>query len=195
VKENQGWIYKTADKTAWPVSDVVLNMTLGLLGQKPEWAEVQLPDGRTGFIKSAQIENRPVNLNPVEKLDRILYCARSMTGVPYLWGGNSSKANDCSGFVQNVFESVGIDLPRDARQQVLMGEAVGFDSGFDQVKAGDLLFFGQGERITHVALSLGGTEFIHQTDDVRLNSLDSTAANFSSYRLKTLKSVKRIIRN
>ena len=47
-----------------------------------------------------------------------------MTGVPYLWGGNSSKANDCSGFTQTVFKTLGIQLPRDARQQALLEKII-----------------------------------------------------------------------
>ncbi len=195
VKANPGWIYQSPDKKSWPVSDLVLNMTLAINKQNKEWTEVQLPDGRRGFLETDQVEDPSLAMTAQNQLHKVISCARSMTGVPYLWGGNSSKANDCSGFVQNVFENAGIYLPRDARQQALVGEPVGIDSGFTKIKAGDLLFFGSGERITHVALSLGGADFIHQTDDVRLNSLDSTAVNFSPYRLKTLKSVKRIIRN
>ena len=63
-----------------------------------------------------------------------------MTGVPYLWGGNSSKANDCSGFTQTIFKSQGMQLPRDARQQALLGEKITPNETWENILPGDLLF-------------------------------------------------------
>ena len=116
-----------------------------------------------------------------------------MIGIPYLWGGKSSKANDCSGFTQTVFRANSVQLARDARQQALQGLEIVTDSTFSNVRPGDLLFFGSGERVTHVGLSLGGYNFIHQDRDVHIDSFDSNADNFNSFRKKTLKKITRVL--
>lgn len=86
---------------------------------------------------------------------------------------------------------MGISILRDASQQAREGEEITPDETFSNVLPGDLLFFGPGERITHVGISMGGAEFIHQSGDVHINSLDPQAENYSSYRRKSLKMIKR----
>lgn len=86
--------------------------------------------------------------------DDLIATARAFLGTPYLWGGTSGHGIDCSGFVQQVYRLNGVGLDRDADQQALEGRAV------DTPIAGDLLFFGS-PAVTHVAMSLGGDDFIH----------------------------------
>jgi hypothetical protein len=86
--------------------------------------------------------------------------AQKMLGMPYVWGGQGKEGFDCSGFIGWVFGQNGYVLPRVSRQQALVGQAVALGA----LQAGDLLFFSeqpQSERITHVAMSLGGDRFIH----------------------------------
>jgi cell wall-associated NlpC family hydrolase len=152
-----------------------------------------LPDGRIGFIGKENVELISKGLDTKEHEDLIISNALSMKGVPYLWGGNSSKGNDCSGFTQTVFKTAGIQLPRDARQQAQIGKLVKIEN----LEKGDLLFFGSGERVTHVAISMGGTDFIHQGSKlegkVDIHSLDPESPIYNSYRKKTLLFAKRII--
>ncbi len=193
VTELYPMIYSRADASSEPVSDAVLNMLLKLEQNGPAWTKVSLPDGRSGYIRTSAVSLGRDKKKSREELTRdIIHTARMMMGVSYLWGGNSSKNNDCSGFTQNVFRANGIDIPRDARQQVLVGSDVIYDKTFSSVNPGDLLFFGSEDRITHVGISLGGPEFIHQSGMVQINSLDSTAADFSAYRLHGLRKIKRV---
>ncbi len=69
-------------------------------------------------------------------------------------GGTSVAGIDCSGLTQQVYRLNGVGLPRDADQQALAGRRA------DERRPGDLLFFGS-PHVTHVALSLGGDDFIH----------------------------------
>ena len=78
-------------------------------------------------------------------------------GVPYAMGGTTSRAFDCSGYVQHVFAMNGIRLPRTADAQFAVGRRF---SGTP--KPGDLVFFQTYEPgPSHVGISLGGDRFVH----------------------------------
>jgi len=86
-------------------------------------------------------------------------------------------------------------LPRDANMQVNMGDEIKPDEEFSNVKKGDLVFFGRSEdRITHVGISLGGPIFIHSSGNVHINSFNKDDDNFDNYRFKTLRYIKRIVK-
>ena len=127
----------------------------------------------------------------------IVRSASTFIGLPYLWGGSSSKGFDCSGFSQTVYYLNGIILLRDASLQALHGINVDISQGYGQLKPGDLLFFGTKENsklhVTHVAVYIGDSEYIHSSGRVMINSLDSTRSNYSGYRKHFLLAAKRII--
>ncbi|TFV83327.1 transglycosylase SLT domain-containing protein [Blastococcus sp. CT_GayMR16] len=82
--------------------------------------------------------------------------AQKYIGVPYLWGGTDpSKGLDCSGFTQQVFENLGIDLPRTSSQQATAGRPV---ASVADARPGDLVFFDYSSDrpgIDHVGIYLG----------------------------------------
>ncbi len=126
--------------------------------------QVELPDGRRGWVPAAALATGTA---PAPGLaDRV----ESLLGVPYLWGGRSAAAFDCSGFVQQVLAEQGVRLPRDARQQHRATRALPRGA---QVAPGDLLFFAPaGERVAHVGLALGNGYFAHAQGRVRMGSMD-----------------------
>ena len=71
---------------------------------------------------------------------------------------------DCSGFTQVVYAAIGVNILRNAREQITQGEVV---SLLSEALPGDLAFFGRIDRntqtakITHVGLLLSPTEIIH----------------------------------
>ena len=185
-------VFSLPYETSQPVSDIILNNMMIGKRKSNDWIAVTLPDGRSGFVKERNLEL--INPNQLKYLDteKILLEAYKMTGVPYLWGGNSSKANDCSGFTQTVFKTIEVQLPRDARQQALLGNEVLPEKDWKNILPGDLLFFGKDKKVTHVGISTGGKEFIHQGGMVKTNSLDENSPNFSYKRSKSFLFIKRI---
>ena len=94
----------------------------------------------------------------------LIMIAQSLLNTPYLWGGKNAMGLDCSGFTQVVYAAVGVNILRNAREQITQGEEVKLLS---EALPGDLAFFGytnretQTIRITHVGLLLSPTEIIH----------------------------------
>lgn len=159
-------IYDQPDLHATPLRDMIIGSRLPLLKRLDGWVEVRLPDGTTGWVP-----DHPFQYPPAPDVEQLLATALRFQGIPYFWGGKSPKGFDCSGFIQTVFRLNGLSLPRDAWQQVEKGAPVAAD--WEKWQAGDLIFFSEnGDRITHVALSLGGGDYIHASGYVKLNSFN-----------------------
>jgi cell wall-associated NlpC family hydrolase len=106
------------------------------------------------------------------KRDQLVQLATRFRGTPYQWGGKTPKGFDCSGFIQTCFKAVGVSMPRDAHLQHRFEDLPPIEPG--RAKLGDLFFFSETkERITHVAMSLGGSEIIHASGWVKVESLDA----------------------
>jgi len=197
---NYGSAYENSTEQNGVVSDLVFGNTLKLLTIKDAVYEVEYPDGRKAVIKkeTADLFSSWIKSRQCIK-ENIIATAKKFMGIPYLWGGTSAKGLDCSGFTKTVYFANGVVLPRDASQQVFVGETIDTENGFSNLQPGDLLFFGfsenanRKERITHVAIYLGREEFIHASGRVRINSFDKTKNNFSKHRLSTFIRAKRIV--
>ncbi|MFZ1282392.1 MAG: C40 family peptidase, partial [Ignavibacteriaceae bacterium] len=195
-----GFSYSDAEEKSQTVSDLVAGNLLKIFGEDSNYYLAEYPDGRKAYIKKdeAKLFNHWYSsLNP--NGDTILKTAYRFMGIPYLWGGTSTKGMDCSGFTKTVYFLNGIVLQRDASQQVNTGELVDVKNGWENLQAGDLLFFGRKaeedkkERITHVAIYIGDGDFIHAAGRVRINSLNPIKTYYSKYRDHSFIRAKRIL--
>ena len=190
--QRHGQIFSQSNTKSQPIGDLVMGAVLQKLAKKGKWIKVSCYKDEIGWVPADQVIN--IDKKPAATAENIITLAKSFYGIPYLWGGRSAKAFDCSGFVKTVYELHGIVLDRDANMQVKQGKEIAIDAQYSQLQSGDLLFFGlDPEKITHVAIYLGEKKFIHSDGYVHINSFDSTDPLFSEYRTKNLRKVKRII--
>lgn len=197
VKSNYAQVFSRMSNSSFPLSDAVFGSELKYIRSAGAWYRVALPDGDEGFIEKKYCELTDKSLKQKRiNINQLIETANSFLGIPYLWGGNSTKGLDCSGFSQTVYKSQGILLPRDANMQVELGDEIVPNEDFSNVKKGDLLFFGPTkDRITHVGISLGGPVFIHSSGTVHINSFSKSDNNFNNYRFTTLRYIKRLVKD
>lgn len=121
------------------------------------WADD--PRGYRGWIAPGQLSTRawtgatrrgvPVVTAP-RRPTSFLAAARSLTGVPYLWAGTTPLGVDCSGLVLFAARAVGVQVPRDADDQLDASTRI----AMRRVRAGDLYFFARpGTRPHHVGIA------------------------------------------
>ncbi len=159
------------------VSDLVLGDILRFVGKKGKWIQLATPDGRTGWVKTSNVEKFDKWAQQNLDLKKIEKTARRMMGSSYLWGGTSTKATDCSGLVKVSYFSNGIILQRDASQQALTGRKI---ADWHDAQLCDLLFFGNSAtgRVTHVGLYLHDGKYIHCSGQVKINDLNPDAPDY-----------------
>lgn len=118
---------------------------------------------------------------------RVVENARRYLGTEYEWGGMTTDGIDCSGLVWTSYFQEGVRLPRDTDQQRRLGSEV----EQSDLRPGDLLFFPG-----HVALSLGGDDYIHASGSdggVRTNSFDPDSAEYAPERDDDFEVAKRLV--
>ncbi|MES1255541.1 MAG: C40 family peptidase [Acidobacteriota bacterium] len=163
-------------KAAAPVAAGVL-LVLGLLASGGCAARGAMPhpfpspsDQRTSA------ERGPSAGNPA-----VVGTALALRGVPYLNGGTTPRGFDCSGFTQYVYAQHGIVLPRDVRTQFQQGVA----TGAGELAVGDLIFFATAREAmdaTHVAIAIGGDQFVHAPSSSGVVRVESLSAPYWSAR-------------
>jgi hypothetical protein len=106
--------------------------------------------------------------------------ARTFLHSPYRLGGRNRTAGiDCSGFIQQCFRTVGMNLARDAKQQYLSGHLL-LPCVTEALLPGDALFFmNEAGQVYHVALYAGDEQIIHAIgQEVQVHSINPKATNY-----------------
>jgi len=122
---------------------------------------------------------------------RVVPVAEQYIGVPYRYGGTSPRTGfDCSGFVQYVYASQGVDLPRTSRQ--MAGSGVAIEPSTRSMAVGDLMLFSQGGRISHVAIYAGNGRFIHSSSSGHGVRYDDLGTNRGRWFADHLVAARRV---
>ena len=188
-----GYAVDSHKKKAQHVSDLVLGDLFEMISEKRKVLQIQFPDGRTAFVKRNECLAYDEWIAQKPDVEAVLAVAKEMLGHPYMWGGTSGKAIDCSGLVKVAWLSQGVILARDASQQARYGVQVDFNN-IKNLNQGDLLFFGRSaQRITHVGMYLGNGLYIHASGLVRISSIDPKDPLYNITERKNLVVATRIV--
>lgn len=123
--------------------------------------------------------------------EEIISSAKDYLSTPYLWGGKSPFGIDCSGFSQMVYKISGIPIPRDASQQVNLGQSRNF---MEEAQIGDLAFFDNEDgQVIHVGIVIEDRKIIHASGQVRIDKLDHQGIYNTDFKAYTHK--LRVIQN
>jgi cell wall-associated NlpC family hydrolase len=197
-----GSAYQEPSISSFEISDLVGGSILASQGKVDNFYKVQYPDGRIAYVPEADarpFDEWKASVEATE--DNLVQTAKQMIGRPYLWGGTSSKGMDCSGFTKTIFFMNGWVIPRDASQQVHAGEVIDTSDGFDNLRPGDLLFFGtpatdsSSRRVVHVGMWIGNDEFIHSSGRVHISSVNPQSENFDEFNLNRFLEARRYLDN
>jgi cell wall-associated NlpC family hydrolase len=148
---------------------------------------LNLPGGIRATLKRSAAA--PISKNMPRDLTgtRLAREARRFLGTPYLWGGITPLGFDCSGLVRAVCSRLGLQVPRDTKDQIGCGRPVEREN----IAAGDLLFFDR-----HVAIALHGTEIVHASraeGGVRISSLASGTPGYRADLDHSFAAARRIV--
>ena len=115
------------------------------------------------------------DLSRAELPNNVCAVAQTLLNAPYLWGGKNAMGMDCSGFTQVVYAAMGVNLLRNAREQITQGAIV---QSLTEAQPGDLAFFDHADRdpkatnISHVGLLLDNERIIHCSGCVHIDTID-----------------------
>ena len=152
-------IYRAPGRRGGPIVSLCFGSRLKVIEQNDaQWIKIALLNGLEGFVERGNISFESGTLTK----EKIVELSKRFLEVPYTWGGRTSFGFDCSGFVQMLYREMGVDLPRDSKDQVVWGGLA--PVALEEKEPGDLIFFGKdAQSISHVGMSIGGDRFIHAT--------------------------------
>lgn len=109
--------------------------------------------------QAAEAEAAAAAAQVASKRQSVVNYALQFVGGPYRAGGNDPHTGaDCSGFVKYVMQyGAGVSMNRSSVTQSTQGVAI----NANQMQPGDLIFYGNGSRINHVAMYIGNGQIVH----------------------------------
>lgn len=129
--------------------------------------------------------------------NKLIATGKKYMGVKYKFGASKyaiSKRFDCSSYVQQLYKTYGVVLPRTARSQAKVGISVSRKN----LRKGDLLYFyvpgrfKTNKTVGHVGIYIGNNNMLHSSPKPK-NGVQITNIN-KAYWKRTYISAKRVIK-
>jgi cell wall-associated NlpC family hydrolase len=132
-----------------------------------------------GCAGQTRVESQPGEVSAAKRVpatvgERAAAIALQQVGSAYRYGGASPAGFDCSGLVQYAYGEAGKKVPRTTGQLWNFAGEV----EYDDLRAGDLLFFRIDGKMSHVGIYLGDERFVHAPSTGRTVAVESLAAEF-----------------
>lgn len=144
------------------------------------------------YISLTCMDNSSVeSLFHIGELQDLIQLGMQFLNAPYLWGGKSIFGIDCSGLIQLLASMHHIVMPRDAKDQCLMGKTI----PFAEIKPADVAFFkNDSGKIVHVGLVVSSNQILHASGSVRQDRLSESGIFHATTNVQThvLYEVRRI---
>ncbi len=154
---------------------------LDIVEELDEWVKVDI-DNEIGYVFKEYVEIKTelkdaMTLTEARfgegvsdvRADLCTY-ALQFVGNPYVWGGTSlTRGADCSGFVLSIYAKYGYTLPHYSGSQAKCGTRI----KMSEAQPGDLIFYGNGSTISHVAIYIGNGQIVHASnrrDGIKVSS-------------------------
>lgn len=159
--EAQNSDVKKNDKGATPTKSTVLKTTVNK-ANKIKKAKNIVTNTISKINKAAAPAQKPASqqapsVSTSTKLSAIVSLAKQQVGKPYIWGGIGPDNYDCSGLVQYVYgHAAGVNMPRVTTDQVRVGQTI----PMNQLKPGDLIYWGSTTSPYHVAIYVGNNQYV-----------------------------------
>lgn len=145
----------------------------------PQWRKVLLQNGKFGYVPSDLVAKLPYEVtmdagslgeglaSRAAAGSAVANQSLRYLGTPYKSGGNSLENGiDGAGFVKQLFGQIGIDLPRNAAEQVTVGTPI---TKLEDLQPGDRLYFWDAKegKVGHAGIYLGNGYFSHASESKR----------------------------
>lgn len=133
--------------------------------------------------KSSKSSSKSGSSRAAKDCSSVVDYATQFVGNPYVYGGSSlTNGTDCSGFTMSVYAKFGVYLPHSSSAQARCGTKV----SASELAPGDLIFYGSGSSINHVALYIGGGKVVHA-------STERTGIKISNAFYRTPVTIRRVM--
>lgn len=121
--------------------------------------EVQMALAEAAAQAQAQAEAEAAQTANAQRRQNLVNYALQFVGGRYVAGGNDPHTGaDCSGFTRYVMQhGAGVSLNRSSSSQATQGRTV----SASEMQPGDLIFYGNGSRVNHVAVYIGNGQIVH----------------------------------